>query len=205
MKIIPTILLFFITSIVYSQTTNEIWIKNSPEIRMNIDSTPWEFRWRPIDQMIMPDHYFGKHSLIRTDLMLGANVWKFKIFNYSKFDEFKRFWTGVRLDLNLNFFNKHLLLNIQERYFFGLNPDSDDHYYLVQYLRYTATKKIHLGILSYGKWKTDRAFADGNWFVGPSAFFALPANFNLHFVFAKDILHDNIYMFFFRVGYKFKI
>ncbi len=205
MKKLIFIIIIFAANNTFAQTTNEIWIKNSPEIRMNIDSTPWEFRWRPIDQMIMPTHYFGKHSLIRTDLMLGANIWKFKVFNYWKFDEFNRLWTGARLDLNLDFFQKHLLINIQERYFFGLNDDSHDHYYLVQYVRYAATKKIHLGILSYGKWRTDKEFAEGHWFIGPSAFFALPYHFSLHFVFAKDILHDNIYMFFFRVGYKFKI
>lgn len=188
----------------FAQDT-EIWIKNSPEIRMNIVNTPIEIRWRPIDQMIMPDHYFGKHSLIRTDLMLGVNIWKFKIFNYSKYDEFNRFWTGARLDLNLDFFNKHLLVNIQERFFFGLNEDSQDHYYLVQYIRWAATKKIHLGLLSYGKWKTDRAFNQGEWFMGPSAQFMLPYNFSFHTAFTKQIFTNNVYMWFVRVGYKFKL
>jgi len=183
----------------------EFWIKNSPEIRMNIDSTPFEIRWRPIDQMIMPDYYFGKHSLIRTDLMLGVNVWKFKIFNYSKFDEFNRFWTGARVDLNLDFFNKKLLVNLQGRMFWGLNEKSADHYYHVQYIRYVTTDKIHLGVLSYGKTKTVDAFNEGDWFIGPSFFYKLPYNFSFHLVLAKNVHHTHINMLFIRLGYKFKV
>ncbi len=188
-----------------SQAQTELWIKNSPEIRMNIDSTPFEIRWRPIDQMIMPDHYFGKHSLIRTDLMLGVNIWKFKVFNYTKYDEFNRFWTGARLDLNLDFFNKKLFLNIQGRYFFGLNDDSQDHYYHVLYPRYAVTKKMQVGILSYGKAKTSKDFWDSDWFIGPSFAYKLPYNFSFMTVLAKNVLNTDVNMLFFRIGYKFKI
>lgn len=172
---------------------------------MNISNTPLEFRWRPIDQMIMPDHYFGKHSLIRTDLMIGANIWRLKIFSYSKYDEFNRFWTGARLDLNLDFFNKKFLLNLQSRYFFGLNEDSEDHYYIVQYPRYLITPKIHLGVLSYGKFPVDTPFNQGNWFIGPSFYWKLPYNFNVHFALTKDIFHTNINMLFLRWGYRLKL
>ncbi|MBN2892931.1 MAG: hypothetical protein JXL97_13775 [Bacteroidales bacterium] len=194
----------FLGMSLFSQDT-EIWIKNSPEIRMNIQNTPLEVRWRPIDQMIMPDHYFGKHSLVRTDIMFGLTLDKIKIFNYTKFDEFDRFWTGVRFDVNLDFFDRKFLVNIQERFFWGLNDDSDNHYYLVQYLRYGVTPKIHLGILSYGKWRLDRPFDQGEWFVGPSAEFRLPYNFSFHTAFTKQIFTTNVYMWFVRIGYRFKL
>lgn len=202
-KSLFVIFLMTVSLLGFSQDT-EIWIKNSPEIRLNFVNTPIEIRWRPIDQMIMPDHYFGKNSLIRTDLMIGANIWKFKLFNYSKYDEFNRFWTGVRLDLNLDFFQKKILLNLQGRYFEGLNDVSVNHYYLVEYLRYAVTPKVQLGILSYGKWKTKRHFDKGEWFVGPSAYFKLPHNFSFHVAFAKQVFTTNVYMTFVRVGYRIK-
>ena len=198
------IVIFVVISFSVSAQDTEIWIKNSPEIRINFENTPFEIRWRPIDQMIMPDHYFGKHSLIRTDLMFGVNVWKFKYFNYLKFDEFKRFWAGARLDLNLDFFQKKVLLNLQTRYFLGVNDISDRHYYLVEYLRYAVTPKIHLGVLSYGKWKTDKYFNQGEWFIGTSAQFVLPYNLSFHAAFAKQIFTTNVYMLFVRVGYRIK-
>ena len=204
-KRIVTILFVSICVFVNAQNS-EIWIKNSPEVRLNLVNIPVEIRWRPTDQMIMPDHYFGKHSLIRTDLMLGLNIWKFKIFSYTKYDEFDEFWTGARLDFNVDFFDKKILLNIQERYFWGLNENSADHYYLVQYLRYVVTPKIRVGVLSYGKWKTEKQFVEGKWFVGLSVNIILPYNFNVMTAFTRNVLPDTykIYMCFFRVGYRIK-
>lgn len=201
------ILIFFLFAFsMFAQSqTQELWIKNSPEIRMNIKATPFEFRWRPVDQMIMPDHYFGKHSLIRTDIMIGVNVWKFKIFSYTKLDEFQRYWTGIRADLNLDFFNKKLLANLQGRLFFGLNKKSNDHYYQVQYIRYVVTDKIQLGILSYGKVSTDEGFNEGEWFIGPSFFYKLPLNFSFHVVLARNVFSTYQNMLFVRLGYKFEL
>jgi len=189
----------------FANAQNEVWIKNSPEIRLSFKSNPIEIRWRPIDQMIMPVHYFGKHSMIRTDLMIGLNLWKFKIFSYTKYDEFNRFWTGGRFDLNLDFFNKKFLLNIQTRYFIGLNSNSDDHYYLIEYPRLALEKKLFVGILSYGKWKTSSAFNTGNWFVGPSIEVGLPYHFKVHVAFTNDVFHTNLFMLFIRLGYKIKL
>jgi len=200
------VLIFLLISVSsFAQTDYELWVKNSPEIRLNFKDAPFEIRWRPVDQMIMPDHYFGKHSLVRTDLMLGVNVWKFKIFNYTKFDEFKRLWTGIRLDLNLDFFNKKLMINIQERYFWGLNTSSKNHYYLVQYPRYAVTDKVHLGALCYGKWDTDEQFNEGEWFMGPSFYYVFPYNFSLHLALTTNIFNTKQNMLFVRLGYKIKL
>ncbi len=195
----------FISVLSFSQNT-EIWIKNSPEIRLEIKNTPIDIRWRPFEQMIMPDHYFGKHSLIRNDLMLGVTIWKFKIFSYSKYDEFHRFWTGIRLDLNLDFFDKKLLVNLQGRYFWGLNEDSDDHYYFIQYPRYRISKNIFLGALGYGTWDKGVKFNEGEWFIGPSVEFKLPYNFSIHTAMTYQIFSDiNIFMWFIRLNYKIKL
>jgi len=186
----------------YAQDDYEIWTKLSPEIRLNIQYTPLEFRWRPDDHIFLPEKYVEKGNLGRTDFMLGLNIWKFKLFSYTKYDEFENFWTGARLDFNFTAFNKKLLFNIQERYFWGLNENSSEHYYLIQYIRYRIGKRITTGVLSYGKWNPTKDFDQGNWFIGPSVNFKLSKNFNFHAAFTKDIFHEPIYMVFVRLGYR---
>ena len=136
--------------------------------------------------------------------MIGLNAWRFKIFSYSKFDELGGMWTGARLDFNFDMFKKKLLINIQERLFLGLNNASENHYYLVQFIRYKVTKKIHAGILTYGKfeftWPYETGeekipFKDNHWFFGPTVNFELPYNFNIHYAFTKSIFTENSYNF----------
>lgn len=208
--LIFVILIFISLSSSFSQENFEMWYKLSPEIRLNKKGTPWEIRWRPDDHIILPKYFKqyignGRRDIGRTDIMLGVNVEKFKIFSYSKFDELGRSWTGIRFDYNTAFFNRKLMLNIQERLFFGLNESSENHYYLIQYLRYRVGKKGTAGILSYGKWPVFEPFTEGNWFVGPAGSIGLPYNFSLLLSLTKDVLNDNIYMTFVRLGYKIKV
>ncbi len=208
--IVVAILIFISISNSFSQEDFEMWYKLSPEIRINKKGTPWEIRWRPDDHIILPKYYNqylgnGRNDFGRTDIMLGVNIKKFKIFSYSKFDELGRYWTGVRLDYNTAFLNRKLMLNIQERLFFGLNESSETHYYLVQYLRYKVGKKVTAGVLSYGKWPIAESFSEGNWFVGPSTSVGLPYNFSLILSVSKDVLNENIYMTFVRLGYRIKL
>lgn len=212
-------LLFVLTQSSKAQEEMELWYKLSPEIRLNIEKTPWEFRWRPDDHIIFPRYWkdllpSGKNHIARTDIMIGYNILHFKIFSYSKFDDLGRIFTGARLDFNTSLFQKKLLINIQERLFFGLNDDSDNHYYLIQFIRYTVTRKIHAGILSYGKFEftwpySDNEvkipFTDNHWFMGPTALFVLPYNFNIHYAFTKSIFYKNTYMHFIRLGYRIRI
>ena len=125
MRKIINVLLFIIFIYNYSFSQNDfvMWNKLSPEIRLNIEEKPFEFRWRPVDYFLSRDIKYG-----RTDIMLGVNLWKFKIFSYSKFDERERMWTGARLDFNHSFLDKKLLIHIQERYYFGLNEKSLDQF-----------------------------------------------------------------------------
>ena len=202
MKKTILIVLIFISLSTFAQTNIDMWYKLSPEITLRIEDSPLEFRWRPDDHIFIPSIPL---NIARTDIMLGVNIWKFKLFNYSKFDNLGRYYTGPRIDFNYAFFNKKLLFHLQNRLFFGLNSASENHYYLIQYPRYCVTKNIHLGVLSYGKWEIGVPFDEGNWFIGPSAHFMLPYNFSLHLVLAKDIFSDEIYMTFIRLGYKIKI
>ena len=100
------------------------------------------------------------------------------------------------------FLNKKLLINIQEQYFFGLNEESLQHYYLVQYIRYKIGKIIQTGILSYGKWKTEEPFNQGHCFIGPSIDIKLSYNFNLHTAVTKDVLQNGTCMTYIRLGYR---
>jgi len=201
--LILTIIAFIIAKTnLHAQTDFELWTKLSPEIRLNIQDMPLEIRWRPVDYIFLPQKYIGQNGLGRTDLMVGVNIWKFKLFNYTKYDEFENLWTGARLDLNLAIFNKKLLINIQERYFWGLNENSSEHYYLIQYIRYRIGKRLTTGVLSYGKWRPERDFNKGNWFVGPSVNFKISRSLNLHAAFTKDVFHEPIYMVYIRLGYR---
>jgi len=201
-----------ICNVSYSQNSIEVWTKLSPEIRLNIKNTPLEIRVRPDDHIFMPTKYIPSGNMGRTDIMIGANIKKFKLFSYSKFTWDGDAYTGARLDYNFSVAEGKLLFNIQERFFWGLNEQSDDHYYLVQYIRYKVAPKIQTGILSYGKWKTGSDFQEtiekfdkGYWFIGPSVNFSLPKGFNIMLAPTKTVFQDNIYMAFLRLGWKFKV
>jgi len=209
----------FISNNSFSQENFEMWYKLSPEIRINKEGKAWEIRWRPDDHIIFPDYWkdrlpSGRNHIARTDFMIGFNIPRFKIFSYTKYDDLNRFYTGVRLDYNTAVFNKKLLINIQERLFFGLNDESDNHYYLIQFIRYKIARKIQAGILSYGKFEFNWPFSedeeavpfkDNHWFMGPTVNFNLPLNFNIHCAFTKSIFYDNTYMTFIRLGYRIKL
>lgn len=200
------IIIVFLALAANMQAQTEMWVKLSPEIRMNIDNTPLEFRWRPVDVTFLPEQYGVPNNRSgRTDIMLGANIWKLKVFSYSKFYENGGAETGLRLDYNFALFEKKLLVNIQERLFWALNAEGDDHYYLIQYVRYKVAPKVTTGILSYGKWKMERNFNEGNWFMGPSVDVVFAKNFNLLLALTKDIFHEPVYMTFIRIGYRFKL
>lgn len=202
-KILP-IIFIFISINAFSQETFEMWVKLSPEIKINFENSPLEIRWRPDDHFFLPEKYLGKNNFARTDIMLGLTIWKFKIFSYSKFDEFGKIWTGPRVDFNTKALNKKLLINIQTRYFWGLNDKSSDHYYLIQYPRYIVAPKTHLGILSYGKWASTKEFNTGNWFVGPSAQVFFTKNLSSQISLTMDVFHTNIWMSFLRIAYNIK-
>lgn len=197
-KAITLILILIICkNISFSQSNFEMWYKLSPEIRLNFKDSPFEIRWRPVDYLITPDVSYG-----RTDIMLGVKLGSFKIFSYSKFDEKGRMWTGARLDFSLNILNKKLLINLDQRYFFGLNEKSSDQIYLVDLITYRIAKKIQLGILSYGQWDTDKAASDGLLSIGPAIDITLPANFNLLLTTGREVYHDGRYFSIIRLGYR---
>lgn len=209
MKYLFTIIFLISLSFSSFSQENEMWVKISPEIRLNLKKLPLEFRWRPVDHLFLPNKYIAKYSdrnnFGRTDIMAGVKFWKIKLFSYSKFDEFGRMWTGARLDLNFSFLNKKILLNIQERYFWGLNDKSSEHYYLVQLGLYNINKYLQAGILSYGKWSPARDFNQGDWFIGPVVNFKMPYNFYFMASVTKNIFKDPVYMTFLRLGYNFKL
>ncbi len=198
MKTIAVLLILVLFSNkAFSQNDFVMWYKLSPEIRLNIEDTPFEFRWRPVDYLIAPTIKYG-----RTDIMLGVNFWKFKFFSYSKFDELERMWTGARLDLNLKMFNKKLSIHIQERYLWGLNEKTIDQFYLVDFIMYKITKNIEFGVLSYGQWYVNQDINEGLFSVGPIIKIYLPYNFSFFLTSGKELFHKERYISIIRLGYK---
>lgn len=197
-KTVALLLYLFISNFdASSQNDFVMWHKLSPEVRLNIEDTPLEFRWRVVDYLITPKIQYG-----RTDIMLGVNLWKFKLFNYSKFDERDRMWTGARLDFNFSLFNKKLLFHIQERYFWGLNDKSLDQAYVVDFIMYKITPKIHFGALCYGQWNVDQPIDKGFFMYGPVINIILPFNFNLLITSGKEIYQEGRYLTIYRLGYR---
>lgn len=198
---IKSIALFLFVIIIdncaYSQSNFEMWHKISPEIRLNFEDSPFEIRWRPVDYLVTPDIHFG-----RTDIMIGVNFWKFKLFSYSKFDEIDRMWTGARLDFSLNMFKDKLFINLDQRYFFGLNEKSSDQVYLVDMITFKVAKKIQMGVLSYGQWDADKDINAGLLSIGPAVNIILPYNFNFLVTTGKDVFHEERYVSIYRLGYK---
>ncbi len=191
------LILLFNCNYSFSQNDFVMWHKISPEIRLNFENAPFEIRWRPVDYLITPDVSYG-----RMDIMIGISFWKFKLFSYSKFDEKERMWTGARLDFSLNLFNKKLLINLDQRYFFGLNDKSSDQIYLVDLITYQITKKIQLGVLGYGQWDTDKDINVGLLSIGPAINIILPYNFNILLTSGKEVFHEGRYFSIYRLGYK---
>lgn len=211
MKFYPQLLLVSFLFVLFNRVdaqekpSPEIWYKLSPEIRLSFEDAPWEIRWRPDDHILIPGKFDDRTGFARIDLMLGANIGAFKLFSYTKVDEFQRVWTGARFDGNFAFFDKKFLLNLHGRYFFGLNERSADHYYLIQYPRYRAFDNISIGALGLGKWISDKPFTQGHWFVGPSVDTRFPHGFNLHLAYTKSVFYEDVYMLFVRLGYKIKL
>lgn len=205
-KVLILILIYVsIYNSVQAQNESEIWYKLSSEITFKFNNVPIQIRWRPDDHLFLPEEYIGKNNFARTDIMLGTTYGKFTLFNYSKFDELGRIWTGARLDFNTKALNDKLFINIQERYFFGLNDKSSDHYYLVQYIRYKVADKINLGVLSYGKWSVGKEFYSGYWFVGPAFQMKGVKNFGLDIAYTKEVFRKPNWMLYAKISYKIKL
>ncbi len=195
-KIVLTLLLLLCVSFGFAQDA-DVWIRNIPEIRMEIGNSPFEVRYRPYD--------IGKDGLILTHFMAGAKFWKFKLFSFTKYADGNRLWTGLRFETNQDFFDKRFLVNLQARYFIGLNKKSKKHYMLVQFIRWKFSENVRIGAFGMGKWSPERSFNKGEWFVGPSAKFNAPQGFSLHTAIINNLFNSKEYMVFVGLGYNFKV
>jgi len=173
----------------------DLWYKLSPEIRVTFAKNNWEFRLRPTD-------YVLPHKTLRTDFMFGYKIKSFKIFSYSKFDNKDRAWSGLRVDFNKMGFNNRAAFQLQGRLFLGLNNNSKDHYYHVQYFDYDLNKTFGIGALGYGQTNFGELPL---WFIGPSATMNLNKTFQFHFSLMEDVFRSNLYLWFIRLNVKIKI
>jgi hypothetical protein len=203
--LIVLFLIAYLTKANAQKDTVEMWVNISPELKIGFEDRIWEIRFRPDDHIFLPSKYVPTANQAKMELMLGFNFWKFKLFSHSKYDQAGNLWTGLRFDFNFEMFDKKLLFNLQERYFFGLFENKKqtkpkDHYYLIQYIRYKIAKKSVFGVLGFGKWNANRPFNTGNWFIGPSLAIEDPSSLGIQLAFTKDVFNKP-YMTYLRLSY----
>lgn len=183
----------------YAQNDDIImWYKLSPEATLSTKN--FDFKFRPVDLTATPE--VDKY---RIDFMAGVKFWKFTLYSYSKIDNYEGVWTGARLDLNFLLADKRLLLHFQERFFFGLNDVSSNHYYFINLFQWKFNDWFSAGVLGYGKWKTTQKIDEGLWFWGPIVGFELPYGFGFQISETVDFLYENRYMTLFLLKYKLKL
>ncbi len=181
-----------------------MWTQISPEIRLNIENTPFEFRFKPDEHTFTSPNYIENGQVGQTDLLAGVNFWKCKFFSYTKFDYEGGAWTGARLDFTHLAMQDKLVLHAQARYFFPLNDKSSQHGYFIQYAGYQFSDTKSIGLLGLGKWNKGDAFTDGLWFVGPNFALSDTKNFTLQLAFLKNALDDDLYMTYIELDYTIK-
>jgi len=198
--IIFILIIQFYSVELFSQNTHEfeMWYKVSPEIALTVNDR-FDFRFRPCDYTVTPDV-----AKARLDFMAGVKFWKFTLFDYTKIDNHEGAWTGPRLDFNIMLANNKLLIHTNERFFFGLNSKSTNHYYLVQLVTWSFNDWFNAGFLGYGKWNTTTVFKEGLWFMGPIIGFKLPYNIEIQLSTTIDIFDTKTYMSLFLLKYKIK-
>lgn len=191
------LVIIFSFQLINAQNNYVNWFKISTELKFKFDDSPFEIRLRPDDHIFLPGI-----NIARTDLMAGVKFKNITVFAYSKFDELGGAWLGPRLDFNAFPFEKKMLIHLQGRYFFGLNPDSENHFYFINIFSYEIAKFMSVGILGYGKWEENQSFNNGIWFMGPLVDFKFPKNFVTSVAYTKDIFSPDILMLYLKFSYK---
>ena len=108
----------------------------------------------------------------RIDFMAGrrfrSGVGDFRAFGYLKIDNKDRRWIGTRLDYSRKALGDRLLLELEMRFFQGLNGKSKNHFYVIPsaYFRLDKNGRFMIGPSGYGR-KT----------VGEKPFFYLGLDF----------------------------
>ncbi len=93
----------------------------------------------------------------RVDFLAGkrfkANWGDIRAFAYLKIDNHNRSWLGSRLDFSKKALRERLSLDLELRFFQGLNGRSANHFYIIPYAYYTIDKKgrFTIGPSGYGK------------------------------------------------------
>jgi hypothetical protein len=93
----------------------------------------------------------------RRDFLLGkrfrTGIGDFRVYGYYKFDNKDRSWLGTRLDYGFKTWHDRLHLNMETRFFQGLNGNSSNHFYLVPtaYYQFDRGGRLTAGFSGYGK------------------------------------------------------
>ena len=106
----------------------------------------------------------------RQDVMLGwvspSKHWR--VFSYTQLDDAQRAWTGVRVDRNWQWPGSQLQLNLQYRFFVGLNQRSAPYQFGFGLLTYPLMPGLRAGAFGFAKdWWTPAKTGQDYAFLGP--------------------------------------
>ncbi len=108
------------------------------------------FKLKPVD-------YTYLSRTLRVDVLAGRRFktgWgDVRAFGYLKVDNQNRSWLGTRVDFGRKALRDRLSMDLELRYFLGLNERSANNFYVIPYLYYKLDKKgvLTIGPSGYGK------------------------------------------------------
>ncbi len=149
-KIQKTIFIILGISIVFAGAAFAGETERKFSIDINYNRGDFLLKIKPIDYT-----YLSKTR--RIDLLAGkrfkSGSGEFKVYGYLKIDNKERSWFGTRLDYGRKTLGQRLLLDLEMRFFQGLNGNSKNHFYFIPSAYYTLDKngRFTIGVSGYGK------------------------------------------------------
>jgi hypothetical protein len=119
-------------------------------IDINYNRNDFMLKIKPIDYTFLT-------KTRRIDLLAGkrfrSGIGEFKVFGYLKIDNKDRTWLGTRLNYGRKALGDRLLLDLELRFFQGLNGKSKNHVYVIPSAYYALDKngRFLIGASGYGK------------------------------------------------------
>lgn len=138
---------------------------------------------------LRPFDYTFSSKTQRVDLLIGrrfrGSFVDFTAYGYWKWDNKDRSWIGTRLDFGKKILKDRLSINLELRFFRGLNERSKAHFYAIPwvYYRFDGKGRVWAGISGYGK-KT--AGEDPFFYVGLDTLIKLTDHISTLISYSKD-------------------
>jgi len=149
-KIQKIMFLTFMASLMFPGTARARDPERKYSIELSWERNDWILKFRPFDYT-----YLSRTQ--RMDFLVGKrfrlSFGDFRAFGYFKFDNKDKSWLGTRLDYGLRTLKQRLLLDLELRFFQGLNERSKNHFYVIPtaYYKFDQKGRFIAGLSGYGK------------------------------------------------------